>query len=113
MSNAIAYSVSRPGSPNDSICHWAVPLAFLFGILRMRLARSSVADVVVALQEGTPLRDALAQALADPSVEILYRLDASRGLGGAGWVDAEGRGVPAPAAGRNRPRPAPPLPAIP
>jgi PAS domain S-box-containing protein len=74
----------------------AVPIAFLLGILRMRLARSSVADVVVALQQGTPLRDALARALADPSVEVVYRLDASRGLGGAGWVDAEGRGVPAP-----------------
>jgi PAS domain S-box-containing protein len=73
-----------------------VPVAFLFGVLRLRLARSSVADVVVALQEGTPLRAALARALADPSVEVFYRLDPSRGLGGAGWVDVEGRGVPAP-----------------
>ena len=74
-----------------------VPIAFLFGILRMRLARSSVADVVVSLQQGTPLRDALANALADPSLEVLYRLDPSRGLGGAGWVDVEGQSVPAPA----------------
>jgi PAS domain S-box-containing protein len=73
-----------------------VPIAFLLGILRMRLARSSVADVVTALQHGTPLRDALADALRDPSVEVVYRLDLSRGLGGAGWVDVEGRGVPAP-----------------
>jgi PAS domain S-box-containing protein len=80
----------------------SVPLAFLFGIMRMRLARSSVADVVLALQEGTPLREALARALADPSVEVFYRLDPSRGLGGAGWVDAEGRGVPAPSAADGR-----------
>ena len=76
-----------------------VPLAFLFGVLRMRLARSSVADVVVALQEGTPsTRRARARRSHDPSVEVVYRLDPSRGLGGAGWVDAEGRGVPAPGA---------------
>ncbi len=75
-----------------------VPIAFLLGILRMRLARSSVADVVVALQHGTPLRDALADALGDPTVEVFYRLDPSRGVSGAGWVDAEGRGVPEPAA---------------
>jgi PAS domain S-box-containing protein len=80
----------------------SVPLAFLFGVMRMRLARSSVADALVALQEGTPLREALADALADPSVEVFYRLDPSRGLGGAGWVDVEGRGVPAPAAGDGR-----------
>jgi PAS domain S-box-containing protein len=79
-----------------------VPLAFLLGILRMRLARSSIADVIVSLQRGTPLRDALARALADPSVEVVYRLDSSRGLGGAGWVDAEGRGVPAPAPSEGR-----------
>jgi PAS domain S-box-containing protein len=71
----------------------AVPLAFLFGILRTRLARSSVTEIVVALQGGTPIRDALADALGDPTVEVVYRLDRSRGLGGADWVDAEGRGV--------------------
>jgi PAS domain S-box-containing protein len=80
----------------------SVPLAFLFGVMRMRLARSSVADVVVALQAGTPLRTALAQALADPSLDVFYRLDPSRGLGGAGWVDVEGRGVPAPRANEGR-----------
>ncbi len=74
-----------------------VPLAFLFGVMRMRLARSSVADIVMALQRGTPLREALADALGDPSVEVVYRLDPGRGLGGAGWVDVEGMGVPAPA----------------
>ncbi|HSF61531.1 MAG TPA: PAS domain S-box protein [Gaiellaceae bacterium] len=72
----------------------AVPIAFLFGILRTRLARSSVSNLVVALEAGTPLRDALATALGDPTLEVAYWLDWRRGLGGTGWVDAEGRAVP-------------------
>jgi PAS domain S-box-containing protein len=79
-----------------------VPLAFLFGILRTRLARSSVADVVVALQGGAPVREALANVLRDPSLEVLYRLDPRRGLGGAGWVDREGHDVPEPEADETR-----------
>ena len=74
----------------------AVAVAFLLGILQTRLARSSGADVVLALQAGTPLREALASALRDPSLEVVYRLDRSRGLGGATWVDAEGRAVADP-----------------
>jgi PAS domain S-box-containing protein len=73
-----------------------VPLAFLAGILRSRLARSSLTELVVGLQSGTPLREALANAMRDPSVEIAYRLDPSSGVGGPGWVDAEGRPVPEP-----------------
>jgi PAS domain S-box-containing protein len=69
----------------------AVPVAFLFGILQSRLARSSAADLVVALEHGTPLRDALAEALGDPSLEISYRP-----AGMDRWVDAEGRSVPEP-----------------
>ncbi len=53
----------------------------------------SVTELVVALDEGAPLRDALAKALGDPSLEIVYWLDWRRGLGGAGWVDPQGRAV--------------------
>ena len=75
----------------------SVPLAFLFGILRTRLARSSVTDVVVALQAGAPIRDALADALNDPTLEIVFRL-----AGSAQWVDGDGRRVaePQPSQGR-------------
>ena len=69
----------------------AVPVSFLFGILRSRLARSSVTDVVMALQNGVPLREALATALGDPSLEISYRL-----TGSPRWIDAEGRSIPEP-----------------
>lgn len=70
------------------------PIAFFFGILHTRLARSSVAEVALALQAGRPLRDSLATALRDPSVDVVYRLDRSRGLGGAAWGTP--RGAPWP-----------------
>jgi PAS domain S-box-containing protein len=71
----------------------AVPIAFLYGILRTRLARSSVSELVVALDRGVSLRDALAEALRDSSLDIVYWLDWRRGIGGPGWVDAQGRAV--------------------
>jgi signal transduction histidine kinase len=52
-----------------------VPLAVLAGLLRARLARSAVGDLMVELRgQPTPgeLRNALARALHDPSVEIAY-----------------------------------------
>ena len=79
-----------------------VPLAFLFGILRTRLARTSVTALVVALGEGVPLGDALATALGDPSLEVAYWLDWRRGLGGTGWVDPQGRPVPDPGSDATR-----------
>ena len=74
----------------------AVPVAFLFGVLRTRLARSSVSEVVVALEAGTPLRDAIARALNDPSLEVVYRLDTGD------WIDPSGRRVPDPAESAGR-----------
>jgi signal transduction histidine kinase len=51
----------------------AVPLGFMAGLLRIRMARSAVADLIVELGE-TPqpaeLRRALATALGDPSLEV-------------------------------------------
>ena len=49
-----------------------VPAAFLAGVLRARLARSGVGDLLLDLARGTPIRDALARALADPTLEIAY-----------------------------------------
>jgi signal transduction histidine kinase len=53
----------------------AIPVAVLFVILQSRLARAGVADLVVELgQTPTParLRDALANALGDPSLQVAY-----------------------------------------
>ena len=51
-----------------------VPVAFLAGVLRSRLARSGVADLLVELGRGIPLRDALAHSLRDPSLDLVYWL---------------------------------------
>ncbi len=54
-------------------------------------------DLALALQRGVPLRDALADALGDPSISIAYRLP-----GSARWVDTEGRSVPEPVSAEGR-----------
>jgi PAS domain S-box-containing protein len=75
----------------------ALPVAFLLGVLHTRLTRSPVNELVLALQQGTPIREALAVGLGDPTVEVAYRL-----AGSARWVDATGRRVddPVPSPGR-------------
>jgi signal transduction histidine kinase len=65
-----------------------LPLGFLAGLLRTELARTAVADLVIRLQDthdSRTLRDALAVALDDPSLEVGYWLPGTRG-----YVDAEG-----------------------
>ena len=76
-----------------------VPLAFLLGLLRSRLARSSVSRLIVELgQLRAPgdLRDALARALGDPSLEIAYR------VGEDVYVDVDGQRVELPKDGGRR-----------
>ncbi len=72
----------------------AVPVAFLAGLLRSRLARSGVGELVVELGvrgPGGQLRSALARALRDPSVEVAYwSSETSR------YVDADGSPVTLP-----------------
>jgi len=86
------------GAPAIAQIRWATfatlgvaPVAFLIGLLNDRLARSSVAELVLELQ-GDPappdVRDALGRALRDPSLELAYWLpDFGR------YVDIEGRPV--------------------
>lgn len=74
----------------------AVPVAFLIGILRTKLARASVAQLVVELGHGAPLQTALAKALGDPTLEVAYRTD------DRGWIDATGRPVADPARSEGR-----------
>jgi PAS domain S-box-containing protein len=77
-----------------------VPLAFLAGLLRSRLALANVGQLVVSLgQTARPgeLRDAIAQALADPSVKLAYWLPESES-----WVRIDGRRLPSLASGDGR-----------
>jgi signal transduction histidine kinase len=84
-----SYAAGRLVGWIGGIAFTAVPLAFLAGLLRQRLARSAVGDLVVELSEtATPpdLREALSRALRDPSLRIGYWLpDSDR------YVDVEGR----------------------
>jgi signal transduction histidine kinase len=74
-----------------------VPLGFLVGLLRSRLARAAVGDLVIALGRTMApgeLRGALSRALGDPSLELAYRLpDADT------YVDLDGHPVDLPAGG--------------
>jgi signal transduction histidine kinase len=81
-----------PGSPiqlADALSRALVPYGFLLGLLRLRMARWAVADLVVELSDAPPperLRDALASALNDRTLDVAYWSDEA-----AGYVD--GRGV--------------------
>jgi signal transduction histidine kinase len=67
----------------------AVPFAFLFGLLRLRLDRGeAVSTLVSRLGRGEPVRDAIADALGDQTIELAYWLP-SRNT----YVDAEGAPV--------------------
>ena len=86
----------------DAILDWCalvytlIPAAFLAGVLRTRLHRAALADLLVELDESSPsrIRDVLAQTLGDPSLELAFWLP-----GRKRYVDAHGRPFE-PAAGR-------------
>jgi signal transduction histidine kinase len=68
----------------------ALAAAVAWGLVRARRTRSSLARLVVELGESVPpggLRDGLAEALADPQLEIAYP------VGGGRYADALGRPV--------------------
>ena len=62
----------------------AIPIAFLVGLMRTRLQRSGVADLVVELRSSprpAQVRDAIARTLGDPSLDVAF------------WLPEEGRYV--------------------
>ena len=63
----------------------AMPVAFLIGVLRTRLQRSGVADLVVelgSLPSPAQVRDAIARALRDDSLQLAFWLpDSGRYVG--------------------------------
>ena len=71
----------------------ALPLALLAGFLRARLARATVADLVVALERTPPhdLASTLGRALGDRTLELGFWVPERRG-----FVDATGRPVELP-----------------
>jgi len=85
----------------DQVLTVAYPLAFLLGLLRTRISRSAVGDLVIELGQGSMpvggLREALADRLGDPSLELAYAVDDA-----GGWVDEAGHpiAIPSPGSGR-------------
>jgi signal transduction histidine kinase len=71
----------------------ALPLALLWGLLRQRLARATVGDLVLELERTPPqgIQDALARALGDSTLEIAFWLPERRE-----YVDAAGNRVDLP-----------------
>lgn len=79
-------------------CFAALPFAFLAGLLRARLARSAVADLMIELRENPApghLRDALARALGDPSLTLAFWLPKYDT-----YADSEGRPITLPVGDR-------------
>jgi signal transduction histidine kinase len=76
------------------------PVLFLAGVLDARLARSGVGDLVVQLRgnpDAAQLEAALARALRDPTLRLVYWLPEF-----GSYADAEGREVALPQPGEGR-----------
>ena len=76
-----------------------VPAAFLFGLLRSRLARHGLASLLLELRDkrGEALQRALGRAIGDQSLKIAYAVP-----GSGGYVDVAGAPVAVPAPGGER-----------
>ena len=86
---------SRPFEFGALAAFGTVPLAFLAGVLRSRLARSAAGELLLTLGGGVALRDALAGALHDPTLEVGYWVSSQER-----YLDSEGEPVRADQAGR-------------
>ena len=73
----------------------SLPVAVIAVILWSRLRRPQASDLVVELRTQTPatMRERLARALGDPTLEVAYRIEGGR------YVDASGRPVELPEGG--------------
>jgi signal transduction histidine kinase len=102
--SVLTFASTPPAIVYDNLFWWqvagliAVPIALLVGLLRSRLAQANVAELVVKLQHTPPyaIRDELARALDDPTLEIYYWLPER-----AAFADTTGRTTPLPEDGRS------------
>lgn len=77
-----------------------LPLGMLFGLLRLRLRRSMVGELVMELGGASGpqrLRDAVARALGDPSADVAFWSEAS-----GSYIRGDGRAAQLPGAGDDR-----------
>jgi signal transduction histidine kinase len=87
---SLPHWVGTVGWVGETICFAAIPVSFLAFLLRTQASGvGAVGDLMATLQSATGrggLRDAMAQVLRDPSIEIAYWLPEQ-----AKYVDADGR----------------------
>jgi signal transduction histidine kinase len=104
--SVIAFASRPPDSVVENVFWWqvaaltALPLALFAGLVRSRLAYADVGDLVLRLEGArTPrgIRDELAKALADPTLEVLFWLPER-----SEFVDVDGRPAELPADGPER-----------
>ncbi|WP_328769612.1 sensor histidine kinase [Streptomyces sp. NBC_00286] len=80
----------------------AVPFAFLAGLLRMRLHRASVGNLVIEVgADPTPrqVQNVLVRVLGDPSLRLGLRAEEGTTEGTSAYVDPDGRPLPLPRPG--------------
>jgi signal transduction histidine kinase len=85
--DALREAVHYPQLAIDAI----VPVGLLLGVVRLRLDRGRVAGLMVELGKGVPaggLRDTLARALGDPTLELAFAAPNA-----AGYIDGAGHPV--------------------
>jgi signal transduction histidine kinase len=104
LNGIVTFAVRPPDYVHD-LFWWqtaafiALPLAMLWGLLRARLARSHVGDLVLQLERTPPhgIQQELARALDDPTLVLGLWLPERRE-----YVDAEGRAIAVPHEGPTR-----------
>jgi signal transduction histidine kinase len=101
LANSISIMLRIPNGPGslvfavDAVGRALLPFGFLVGLLRLRMARIAMADLVTELGElpaPERLRDALAAALGDPSLAVGYWSPAA-----GAYLAADASVVPIPA----------------
>ena len=93
LSRLIATDASGPGPETIArAVAVSIPLGIVAGILWSRLRRPEASQLVVELrtQTASTMRERLARALGDPTLEVAYRLDDGR------YVDAGGCAIELP-----------------
>ena len=102
ISECVFTFVDRPFAYDYLFWWWAaaafaLPIALVAGLLRARLARAGVGELVVELEHARPheVRPALARALGDPTLDVAFWLP-ERDT----YADADGHAVELPEDGR-------------
>jgi len=104
-SSVVVFTTRPPRLLVENVFWWqivaltALPITLFAGLVRARLAHASIGDLVLKLENTPPrgIRDALARALGDPTLDVAFWLPERRE-----FVDGDGRTVTVPPDGHER-----------